>query len=317
MISVIVPVYRVEKYIEACMRSVLAQSYRDFEVILVDDGSPDKSAQIAEALLEADGTISYQIIHTPNRGVSAARNTGLSKACGSYVVMVDSDDVLSPDFLRELADMMKRKPGLDIYSCGFSVVDESNCQIFVPAPQTEKCLSWQKAQQVFFDRTLRFLLPTMMLSRDFVERNNIRFDEAVRYSEDVQFIWRCLAYNRGTVYHSDKKLYNYILHPGSTMTASGIPKILTCCCGLERLLAQVGDRLCSPVREQLAMRTYFAMLHGAAKMMDRSSFCRLYQQASCGPYIKAQSKTGSFSVRLVATTLLVSRSLGYRIMRKF
>ena len=126
MISVILPVYRVEKYIDACIRSVLAQNYRDFEIILVDDGSPDDSSQIAEELLKKDGKVLYQIIHTENRGVSAARNTGIAAAKGDYLVMVDSDDVLSPSFLSEYAGMLKCNPGLDIYSCGFSVVDENN-----------------------------------------------------------------------------------------------------------------------------------------------------------------------------------------------
>ena len=317
MISVILPIYRVEKYIKACIRSVLAQSYRDFEVILVDDGSPDDSAQMAEDLLKADGSVPYQVIHTENRGVSAARNTGLAAAAGDYVIMVDSDDVLSVDFLQEFADMMQQHPDLDVYSCGFSVVDENHWQTFAETEAQVETLTWSRAQEVFFDRSLRFLLPTLMLRRSFLEDANIRFDEAVRYSEDVQFIWRCLAYNRKTLCHSHKKLYNYILHPGSTMTASGVTKIMTCFGGLQRLMEEAGQHFCPVVREQLAMRTYFSILHGATRMMDRKTFCQLYRQANCKPYIRAQAKTGSLSVRLVANCLLVSKTAGYLIMRKF
>ena len=316
MISVIIPIYRVEKYIEACIRSVIAQTYRDFELILVDDGSPDASAQIAEALLKTDGTVPYRIIHTENRGVSAARNTGLAEATGTYVIMVDSDDVLSPDFLQEFADMTRQQPELDVYSCGFSVVDETSWQTFCHTAAERQSFSWSEAQEVFFTRHLRFLLPTLLLRRSFVEEHRIRFDEAVRYSEDVQFIWRCLAYNRQPVFHSHKQLYNYILHPGSTMTASGVPKILTCFGGLQRLLEEVGDRFCPIVKEQLAMRTHFSILHGAAKMMDRKTFCQLYRQANSTPHIRAQAKTGSLPVRLVATSLLICKPAGYQIMRK-
>lgn len=317
MISVIIPIYRVEKYIEACIRSVMGQNYRDFELILVDDGSPDASAQVAEDLLKTNDTVSYKIIHTENRGVSAARNTGLAEATGEYVIMVDSDDVLSLDFLQEFADMMQQHPELNVYSCGFSVVDENSWQTFEACEEKLCSLSWDEAQKVFLDRKLRFLLPTLLLSHRYLEENRIRFDEAVRYSEDVQFIWRCLAYNRKIVCHSEKKLYNYILHPGSTMTASGIPKILTGVGGLERLLAQVGEYFCTEVREQLSMRTYFALLHGASKMLDRKAFYRLYDQTNSRPHIQQQAQNGNFATRTVARTLLISKTLGYWIMRKF
>lgn len=317
MISVILPVYRVEKYIDACIRSVLAQNYRDFEVIIVDDGSPDNSPQIAEELLKKDGKVSYQIIHTENRGVSAARNTGIAAAKGDYLIMVDSDDVLSPTFLSEFAGMLERSPGLDIYSCGFSVVDENNWKDFAPAANRFQVFSWDEAQLSFLDRKIRFLLPTLLLRREYLLANKIVFDEAVRYSEDVQFIWRCLAYNRNTVLHSDNKLYNYILHPGSTMTASGIPKILTCCGGITRLFAEAGEKFCPAVQNQIVTRTFFSMLHGAAKMMDTADFCQLYNEANCSAYIRKQAVTGNLKARLVAFALLISKSLGYQIMRKY
>lgn len=317
MISVVIPVYRVEKYISACIQSILRQTYRDFEVILVDDGSPDCSAQIAEKLLLSNGSVPYRIVHTENRGVSSARNTGLSYARGNYVIMVDSDDVLSPAFLQEFADMMARKPDLNIYSCSFSVVNEDNGENFTSAVTGEWSLTWDEAQISFLEREIRFLLPALLFSREFLEENAIRFDESVRYSEDVQFIWRCLAYNRKRILHSKKRLYNYILHPGSTMTASGITKILTCCGGIERLFAQTGELFCKKVREQLVARTYFSMLHGAAKMMDLDTFCQLYKQAECSAHIRSQAENGNPKIRCVAAILLISKCLGYQIMRKF
>lgn len=317
MISVILPVYRVEKYIKACIQSLLGQTYRDFEVILVDDGSPDCSAEIAENLLYTEGSIPFQIIHTENRGVSAARNTGLEQARGEYVVMVDSDDVLSPVFLQEYSDMMARKPGLDIYSSDFRVVDENSWESFAPIITGEEILRWDEAQTSFFERKIRFLLPTLLISRYFLVENAIYFDEAVRYSEDVQFIWRCLAHNRKLILHSKKKLYNYILHPGSTMTASGISKILTCRDGIDRLFTQVGELFCPEVRDQLVARTCFSMLHSAAKMMDLARFCQLYEQARCESQLQAQARNGSIKIRFVAAILLFSKKTGYQIMRKF
>lgn len=317
MISVVLPIYRVEKYIKACITSVLGQSYRDFEVVLVDDGSPDRSAEIAETLLRKDGTVPYQIVHTINRGVSAARNTGLDVARGEYVVMVDSDDVLSPYFLQGFSDMMKQKPNLNIYSCGFSVVDENNCQTFASKTHGRSAFDWDEAQRIFFDRKVRFLLPALMFSKRFLQENAIRFDEDVRYSEDVQFIWRCLAHNRKVVFYSENALYNYILHPGSTMTASSVSKILTCCTGIEQLHGQVGTLLVPEIRERLVSVTWFSMLHGAAKMMSLHDFLHLYEAAESISYMRAAARDESKKVRMVAKLLLLYKPFGYWIMRKF
>lgn len=99
-ISVIVPVYQVEKYLTRCIESILAQSYADFELILVDDGSLDSSGDICERYAVSDGRI--RVIHKENGGLSSARNTGLDSAIGKYVTFIDSDDVIHPQYLEVL-----------------------------------------------------------------------------------------------------------------------------------------------------------------------------------------------------------------------
>ena len=100
LISVIIPVYRVEEYLRRCVDSVLAQSYSHMEVILVDDGSPDGCPAICDAYGEADSRV--KVIHQKNAGLSGARNTGIEAAEGSYLAFVDSDDYLAPEFLERL-----------------------------------------------------------------------------------------------------------------------------------------------------------------------------------------------------------------------
>lgn len=100
MISIIVPVYNVENYIERCVESILAQTCRDFELILVDDGSTDGSGAICDRLKEGDSRI--QVIHQENRGLSGARNRGLSAASGDYITYIDSDDYVHPSYLEVL-----------------------------------------------------------------------------------------------------------------------------------------------------------------------------------------------------------------------
>ena len=97
LISIIVPCYNVERYVEQCIRSIMGQSYKNIEIITVDDGSPDNSSQILDKLANEDSRI--KVIHKQNAGVSAARNSGLDVATGDYVVFVDGDDYLAPDYV--------------------------------------------------------------------------------------------------------------------------------------------------------------------------------------------------------------------------
>ena len=99
-ISVIVPVYKVEAYLRRCVDSVLAQTFKDFELILVDDGSPDKCGEICEEYASSHPFIS--VIHQKNQGLSAARNNAVPMSRGEFITFVDSDDVITPDYLEYL-----------------------------------------------------------------------------------------------------------------------------------------------------------------------------------------------------------------------
>ncbi len=100
MISVIVPVYKVEKYLSECINSILSQTYTYFELILVDDGSPDRCGEICEEYSRQDGRV--RVLHQENQGLSGARNTGMKAAVGDYLTFVDSDDLISPQYLSVL-----------------------------------------------------------------------------------------------------------------------------------------------------------------------------------------------------------------------
>ena len=118
LISVIVPVYNVEKYLKRCVTSILNQSYKNFEVVLVDDGSTDNSGKICDEMQGADSRIIAY--HTKNGGLSAARNFGIEKASGDYIAFVDSDDFIKPDFLMQLISAM-RQTNADIAACGYEM----------------------------------------------------------------------------------------------------------------------------------------------------------------------------------------------------
>ncbi len=121
LISVIVPVYQVRAYIRECVESLLCQTYRNLEVILVDDGSTDGSGEMCDGFAREDERI--RVIHQRNRGLSAARNTGLDHAAGEYIAFVDSDDYVEPAYIEELYRLVLKYRG-DIAACMFVKVGE-------------------------------------------------------------------------------------------------------------------------------------------------------------------------------------------------
>ncbi|MBQ9285530.1 MAG: glycosyltransferase family 2 protein [Bacteroidaceae bacterium] len=112
LLSVIIPVYKVEPYLRECIDSVLAQSYTNLEVILVDDGSPDACPAICDEYVSQDARV--KVIHQTNQGLSAARNAGIEVAQGSYIAFVDSDDYISPTYFEAAMEQFAKEPSLDI-----------------------------------------------------------------------------------------------------------------------------------------------------------------------------------------------------------
>jgi len=105
LVSIIVPVYQVKEYLDSCVQSLRSQTYRDIEIILIDDGSADGSGRLCDQYAKED--VRIKVLHQKNKGLSGARNEGLRLAAGEYIAFVDSDDVVSPDFIEELYTIMK------------------------------------------------------------------------------------------------------------------------------------------------------------------------------------------------------------------
>ena len=122
LISVVVPVYRVEKYLDHCIQSIAAQTYPNLEILLVDDGSPDGSGAICDRWAEKDSRI--RVFHKQNAGAGAARNTALDAAAGELIAFVDSDDYLQPNMYAHLYGLMK--DGVDIAECVIGLTENDN-----------------------------------------------------------------------------------------------------------------------------------------------------------------------------------------------
>jgi len=209
LISVIVPVYNVEKYLEGCVRSILSQTYRELEVILVNDGSTDSSLSICHTLAAEDSRI--RVLDGPNGGVGHARNRGLDVARGEYVAFVDSDDTIAPDMYAKLLAAMESTDA-DIAECGFVCKPETgeaswNMSLGERIAETrEECIR----QYAFFENTATG--PCNKLYHRAVV-GDARFPVYTQ-AEDAVFNLQVLRNARCKVTISDC-LYNYLQREGS------------------------------------------------------------------------------------------------------
>lgn len=122
--SVIIPLYNKAPYVEKALRSVMDQSFTDYEIIVVDDGSKDESASIAETILK-ESTAKYQLIRQENAGVSMARNNGVAHSQGDYLCFLDADDWWDPSFLEEISSLIDKYPEAGIYGTSYTIVNET------------------------------------------------------------------------------------------------------------------------------------------------------------------------------------------------
>ena len=190
-ISVIVPVYNVEKYLPRCIDSILAQTFTDFELILVDDGSPDRCGVICDEYAEKDKRV--RVIHKENGGVSSARNAGLDDCKGEYVTFVDSDDYIAADRVADLYETICRFDA-DEVSAGFTIFDEQEYKEHRPRDNERVWGTNNEAERIDFllNRILQdgngWAVWNRLFKTEIIKEHHIRFCETCgNFGEDLGF----------------------------------------------------------------------------------------------------------------------------------
>ncbi len=205
-ISVIIPVYNVEKYLGKCLDSVICQTFSDIEIICINDGSQDNSLEVLNSYAKKDSRI--VVINKKNEGVSVARNMGLDMAQGDYIMFLDGDDSLVPDAC-ELAYAEITKNNADI--CVFSHLEQDE-ENLVPSSKNKQIKKY--ANNPDFSGFQVFIWDKIY-KKSFFDKNNLRFPIGVKTSEDTIFCWSCM-FNNPKYAFLDKALYIYrINRPGS------------------------------------------------------------------------------------------------------
>ena len=208
MISVIVPVYNAEKYIKDCVDSILAQTYPDFELILVDDGSPDRSGELCNAYARRDHRI--RVIHKENEGVSSARNTGLDAAAGKYIGFVDADDLVEPTYLEGLLRGMT-EGGFSVAGVVRDMAPGIEGDIVKRLTRTEAELAVLRAGGIHGWSVAR------LFDGEILRENQVYFDPEISQCEDELFCIKYLSCVKEHTAVSSEAKYHYRSNPNGAL----------------------------------------------------------------------------------------------------
>ena len=226
VVSVIVPVYNVEKFIFKTVNSILNQDYKNIEIILVDDGSPDNSARIIDELAKKDNRI--VCVHKENGGVSSARNAGLKIATGEYVTFIDGDDWVEPNYVSYLLNLVEKN------KCEIGMNKNNYSDDNMNSSDREYVVSDEKAIEWIYLGNIFVAVWNKIYSMPFLKKNNILFDEKIWYGEGMLFNIDGLQ-SVASIAVGEKSVYHQISNPNSAMRKFNVDSNL---CGIRSLEIQ-------------------------------------------------------------------------------
>ncbi|MGN1123076.1 MAG: glycosyltransferase family 2 protein [Eubacterium sp.] len=224
MISIIVPIYKVEKYIRQCVDSIISQTLKDIEIILVDDGSPDNCPSICDEYAGKDGRV--RVVHKENGGLISARKAGLEASSGEYVCFVDGDDWIEPDMYEHISRSIN-ETNADCVITQF-YYEYPNNPTKSDYKLSKKLYSRAEIEEEIFPTMLfdnqyyRFgIYPncwTKTFKRELLEKHLMDTDDRIRMGEDIAFTYPCLMECQ-TIAFIDRALYHYRINPESMTKA--------------------------------------------------------------------------------------------------
>lgn len=274
LISIIVPTYNVEKYIRTCIESILAQTYRNVEVIIVNDGSTDQSLAVISDLICSHHNV--KVINQKNQGLSVARNTGIDVATGKYITFVDADDKIMPGFVSSLYQVAD-KTGADIVRGSFRDFNGNIPKDWVPDFNVPTNCGTIVLDQ-FLSSNISFVVWSSIYRLDFINSNHIRFTPGILL-EDGDFTTRAYMLAK-LVATSPEPNYAYRIRQGSILTTNNAQKMSL---SEEKVISQFismlkheeSDVLCSLILKSIYafMRDWTRIIVKNHLSLDRTNSC--------------------------------------------
>ena len=234
-VSIIVPVYNVEKYLNKCLNSLVNQTFKDIEIIIINDGSPDNSKQIIENYKAKYDNI-IKVINQQNQGLSASRNNGLKIASGDYIIFVDSDDYIELNMVEKMYNKILEEQA-DVVICGNNVVNEDYKLISKTFPN--KYESYNFITQMIFGNLSAW---NKIIRKSILNDSTLLFRKNVWY-EDIDFSFKLfLKSKKICILHEN--LYNYSLRPGSIMSSKNLVKNLDLIDAFDEIISSAKKNNC-------------------------------------------------------------------------
>ena len=217
-ISIIVPVYNTDRYLESCINSIINQSFYNFELILIDDGSEDDSGKICDKYANKDKRI--KVIHKKNEGVSVARNIGIDLSKGRYIMFCDSDDFVKRDWCKRLYDLQKNNLN-SICLCGFTTINfrGDKCEYIDKVLDKNKKINHINIKDFFllYEKHLMNSPCNKIYQSEIIKENNIKFNENITLGEDLLFNLKYFEFVKGDIVVLNECKYNYILRNNESL----------------------------------------------------------------------------------------------------
>ena len=306
MISIIIPIYNVEKYLNDCLKSVQHQSYSDFEVLMVDDGSKDGSAEVCKEYEEKDDRFHYY--YQENAGVSAARNLGLKYAKGEYICFVDADDIVAQDYLMHL---------LELSSDGSLGVCDYTQDIDKLGERKGNDMEYDARDcvlRILWESVKNFNLWMMLFKASIIHNQNIRFVVGCVRNEDIEFYINYLLYEN-KVKVSGYKDYYYRPNPTSVMRQPINIKSLTSIEASRRINELMFQKGIITDKEILLSNGVLKYTFAISKWRDRDLYEYLHTHYNVKKAMRKMLLFPRLSKRIVALVyLLCGKKLFYLII---
>ena len=312
--SVIIPCYNCEKLIAETLESMEKQSRQDFEVICVNDGSKDRTAEVLEEW-KANHKMDLHIIHKPNGGVSSARNCGIREAKGKYLFFCDADDLFHPRYLEMLISAAEESAADTAY-CILSR-DREKVDHCMPASPAYCLKEQHAAMHDLLYRMGEIGFYCYAYRKDILEQFGILFDENTRYFEDREFNWKYLCHCRNAAC-VESPLYWYRVTPNSATTKKVIQwrsDSFDAEKRVEAYLEKMGCAFLPQVQDYLFPRVFWAYAKNYAKGGNKEAFKRMAREFDAQKCMKRTARDSNKLVALASVLYLIHPMLFYHVIR--
>lgn len=284
LVSIIVAVYNAQEYVEQCLESLRCQTYREIEIIVVDDGSNDESLSICQGFCEKDSRIS--VITQVNSGVSAARNRGIEVAKGTYMLFVDSDDYVEKCYVECLVNALKQSSDAQIAICGYKRIKQAQVtdEYIVGCEMSIEDLY----RRIFAENTILSGCWNKIFLSEIIQNNHLRFDTDIHIGEDMLFIAKYLMLVENRYIYIAAALYCYRCNDNSALKSSRFNmKKVTCLDAVRKL-----QELCYE-KDLANTHVDYCFSYRAV----RSSLWLLYQMIVSGGYNRKIAQNIKYNIR--------------------